>query len=378
MNVSELAKKLNTKTDLLINRLRLIGIEVTSSSRLDELTILKATLILIDNPRVEDLAKTLHLSVDKVIDKLSAMGIFALSNLSIINQNDLVRFLKAKNFSELISNKTIKKSIKSKASTKKKTKKKKAEGKQKRVFEIADELNISERALIKMLEEMHVFAIHRRSPVDDQTIEKIRSEIDLSKQKSNVLKARLARMVSPVTALIKSAWSSIAFTSVLVILTTAFLFSSSAFMFIKAKNYPSWKLGKLQMPQVEQTNVLMKTIGILEIHKTDRNLPVSEEGAYVSGLSPTLIHLKKSPLPGGQGVTILTDSTGSTYQAFKDLVPGDILIIRLANENRFYYKLATGNVLNAVVRLPLRSGLLIKIKTSGKTFEFKGILQKKD
>ncbi len=369
ISLEQLAKKLNTKTETLVAKLKLIGIEVSSSSRLDEITILKATLLLLNNPRVDDIAKTMKTSTDKLLNKLSEMGISVLSHLSIINQNDLVNFLKQKNFNKFEDEESKK--------SKKKTKKNKLK-KQKRVFEVAEDLNISEKLLLKKLKELHIFATHRRSPVDEKTIYKVKESL----AKSHSLKARFLNLVKRIASFFTTSFNKLAGSKVTLILISsvlaAYLIFTAIYTYSTAISYPTWKLGKITMPESKQTYQQMKTIGILEIHKSDKKLPIAEEGAFTSDLSPTLIYQKKSPIFGNQGITILTDTSGDTYKTLNNLIPGDILIVTLLNENKYYYKIDAGDVLSNVTRLPLKSGLHIKVNYNGKVLEVKSILQKSD
>lgn len=376
MNVSSLAKKLNAKVEQIIVKLKLLGLEVSASSKLDELTVIKATLMLLDNPRVDDIAKVLHLSTEKVINKLSSMGIAAISHLSIIKQKDLVRFLSLDNLFSINENALNEEISKSEQEQGQETK---TQVKHRRLYQVARDLGVNKKVIINILNDMHIFSAHHRTPLDEKTIWEVKERLANVKTTKSAFNSALQNLFDPILNLSRTILASTRFFAAVIYICILFLLLFSSYVYYTSLRNPGWKVSGLKMSIYQETTTLSKGIGILEIHESDKKLPIAEEGDQISELTPSLIYLKNTPLPGFQGITVLTDPAGSTYSAFNKLKAGDILIVKIANNETNktnYYKVSAENDLLNIAELPLKSGLLIKIKGQSQPFEIKAVLQK--
>ncbi len=172
MRIYELARKLNIKSKDVVEKLSLLKIEVVPSSKIDPSTAKKVTILIEQPLRVEEVAKRLDLSVEKLLKRLKTINIEVISHLSLMHEDQLVRLLKLKTLDKLKD----KSSTTKLKTTKPKLEVLKIKPKKKRVFEVAEEIGVSESTLLKRLRQMNVLALHRRSPLDAELVESLKEE----------------------------------------------------------------------------------------------------------------------------------------------------------------------------------------------------------
>jgi len=350
MRVFQVARKQRVKSKDIAQALALIKIEVAASSKIDAETAKKAALIIRQPVRVEEVAAELDLSVEKLLKKLISMKIEVISHLSLLHEQELARLLKLKSFDNL----------KNKASARKLKVIKpilevlKIKPKKKRVFEVAAELAVSERAILKKLRQLNSLALHRRSPLDEETIERLKNEQYRFVDKLTFQFMHFFVEIPDLWESFKKIATSTAFYSIILVVLAALI---SANVLVSRNKLIRQKLYTIQgepINQLPETYQVLETIALLEIKKLQLKIPIVEEGKDDSPITAVL-HKNATVRPGDEGTSLLEDTRGIVSKNLEPLKVNDILKITDIEGANFYYRIIDPNVLKT---------------PKGKTFKF--------
>lgn len=337
MRIYQVARKLKVKSADVSKKLALLNIKVAASSKIDPLTAKKAEILVKEPLRVEEVAAELDLSVEKLLKKLKAMKIEVISHLSLLHEPELIRLLKLKSLDKL----KVKPSVaKLKAPSKAKLEVLKIKPKKKRVFELAEELGVSENALLKKLRQMNVLALHRRSPLDPEMVESLKKE---RYRLIDKISYSFVHSINEIPELIQSTKRIFTNTTFYIIIITILILAIfvSANVLTARNNYWRQKLFAVKgepLTYLPETYQVLETVALLEVEKTGAKFPIVEEGKDDSPITAVLIHKNTTVIPGAEGTSVLEDSQGVASETLKDLKKGDVLIVTDIENNIYYYR----------------------------------------
>ncbi|RJQ31769.1 MAG: hypothetical protein C4562_04815 [Actinobacteria bacterium] len=351
MKVFELAEKLSVRNKRIRKCLLDVGIEVVNDSKLTTKQVKMVKVLLMQPALAEDVAKALGVPQNKLMEKLVEIDLSLISHLSPIGYEDRVKLLKKKDLFKL-----KKKSVKKKEQIIKKKKKPKL----KRVYEVAEDLGVSENALLKKLQTMQVFAIHRRSPLEPQVIKRLKEEGFFEKKKLFDLKSASVKekltAFKPEIADVVPSWV-IVLTIVVLLIPVGFNMATTAY---RISHIKGWQVKNIGYKKTSDNYSLVDTVALIDIKKTKEKLTVVEEGISQSSVIETLVHKSNSPLPGDPGDSILIADKLNLISSVKKLANGDTFVVKLINQKELTYQVSqpsqnTGNNSN-------NSNLVIKDK----------------
>ncbi len=338
MRVYQIARRLKVESNIVVKKLALLKIDAVASSKVDDATIKKIKLLVGEPPRVEQVAEELDLSVEKILKKLKSMNIEVISHLSIMQENELARLLRLQMLDRLRVKPRAKKPKPSKA----KLKIMKLKPKKKRVFEVAAELGVSEMALLKKLRQMNVLALHRRSPLDSELIEKLKNDKYTFQDKALF---RLRHMVDAVPRLLqqgRKVFMMSGFYTFIGVLLAALAFTNVLVARSKYINQPVWAVGEAKFSDSAQVYQVLETIALLEIRKTRIKIPIIERGGAESPIINVLTRKNSSIDIGSEGTSVLEDRQGTISKKFEQVKASDILVITNLDRDMFFYRVLSG------------------------------------
>lgn len=369
MRVYQVARKLKVKSAQVSEKLALLDIKVAASSKIDPLTAKKAEILVRAPSRVEEVAKELDLSVEKLLKKLKVIKIEVISHLSLLHEKELVRLLKLKTLDKL----RAKPSVARLKAPKAKLEVLKLKPKKKRVFEVAEELGISEAALLKKLRQMNALALHRRSPLDPELVER------LSQERYRLMDRVLYNFYhffNEIPHLIESSkrvFISTAFYTLLIVILAALVIAN---ILIARNNYARLKLFSIKgelFTELPETYQVLETIALLEVKKSGAKFPIVEEGKDNSPITAVLVHKSTTVMPGNEGTSILEDKQGVATERLEDLKTADVLIVTDIENNKYYYRVVPGQKVKNVLQTSFKSVIILNL---GKDRKIVAVLQK--
>ncbi|TET54292.1 MAG: hypothetical protein E3J54_02455 [Actinobacteria bacterium] len=338
MRVYQLAQKLGVKSKDVVEKLSLLKIEAAPNSKIDADIAQKATILIEQPLRVEEVAKKLNLSVEKLLKRLKKMNIEVISHLSLMHEAELVRLLKLKTLDQL-KDKSLARKLKT---SKPKLEVLKIKPKKKRVFEMADELGVSESTLLKRLRQMNVLALHRRSPLDAELVERLKAE---QYSLTDRIKYRFFHFFDQLPELVESAKPFFTGTKFFTIIIVIIALLVSANLVVAQRRYLNQKLYEIQgapVTQSKETLQVLETIALLEAKKYGLKIPIVEEGKDESPIVAVLTHKSSSVAPGIEGISILEDKQGRVSKELEVLKRNDIFYITDIEGDKYYFRVLPG------------------------------------
>ncbi len=369
MRVYLLAKKLKVKSSDIVEKLALLKINVAPSSKIDSFTAAKAKVLVKSPLRVEEVASELDLPVDKLLKKLSRTNIEVISHLSVLQEADLIHILKLKSLEKLKGRPIVKKGDPKKVELKVL----KLKPKKKRVFEIAAEMGVSEIALLKQLREMNVLALHRRSPLDDDMIEQLKSK---QYRFIDKLIFRFQHFFEEIPEYLRQAShlaSNTAFYVVVIVLLVIFGFSNALVIRQKFIKQKTWVVQGGGLTKSMESYQVLETIGLLEIKDLGLKFPIIEEGKENSPINAVLVHKSATVTPGSEGSSLLEDKQGSVSQKLEAIKAGQIITVTNLEGDTYYFRLVDEKQIKTSKKPGLKSTMNIML-TKGR--KLVAVLQK--
>lgn len=358
MRVYLLAKKLKVKSADVVDKLAMLKIEAVASSKIDSDTAKKVSLLVKQPLRVEDVATELDLSVEKFLKKLKTMKIEVISHLSLLHEDELIRLFKLKTLEKLKD----KPSVAKLSAQKPLLKVVKMKAKKQRVFEVAAELGVSESALLKKLRQMNILALHRRSPLDRDIIERLKTERYRLLDKVVFRIVHFFEELPELLESLKRFSTSTVFYMVIISLLALLAFSNTFVIKAQYEKQNTWAIEGSTINKSAESYQVLETVALLEIKKFGLKFPIVEEGKDNSPITAVLSHKSTTVMPGAEGTSLLVDKQGVVSKKLAAVQLNEIFSVTDVDGNKYYYRVVNEAAIKNVKKNSYKSMINILLK----------------